>query len=59
MMELVILWSWLIWRVKCDMVLVIFLGNSIMKSWYEGLGFIRSHTSVRVAWWGAECAGEA
>ena len=60
MMELVILWSWLIWRVNRDMVLMIFLGgNSIMKSWYGGLGFIRSHRSVRVALWGAECAGEA
>ena len=32
----------------------------IMKSsWGAGLGFIRSHTSVRVAQRGVECAGEA
>ena len=40
------------------MVLTIFLGNSNRKV-HGGLGFIRSHTSVRVARWGAECAGEA
>ena len=35
MMGLVIMWSWLIWRVHHDMVLMKFLGgNSIMKSWY-------------------------
>ena len=50
-------------KVMYDMALMISMTQlylGIMKSsWGAGLGFIRSHTSVRVAQRGVECAGEA